>query len=498
MTDISDRELLREYVQQGSEEVFAELARRHVNLVYSTALRHVGIAAHAEEIAQAVFVILARKACGLRPDTVLEAWLYETTRLTSLSFLRGERRRQLREQEAYMQSTFQESGDDSTWKQIAPLLDEAMARLGKKDREALVLRFFKDNNLREVAVTMNVTEAAAQSRVHRALEKLRGYFSKQGVHSTTAIIAGEISAHSVHAAPAGLGEAMIVATKSAGISATLTTLVKGTMKTMTWLKVKFAVGVAVSVVLAAGVTTVAVSQIDRGTDDQSQLTSAEIVKKSQEAYAALTSYSDEGTSVGVMGDTVAPRHSFTIKLGRPDLYRIAWQQGMGSTGMVWSAGSGNFMKLYHFSTPQKATMQRTLMTATGVSGGATGSVPSSFFNLNWSSRLSPIMFSATRKPDEKVGGVDCFVLTKSIPGTAQTVAGTVQTIWIGKNDFLIRQVQEQVSAAALKASLEQQAEKHPDPELQKAISSITGDIISTETHENIVINERYSPSDFEP
>ena len=75
------------------------MVRRHINLVYSVALRQTGNAAHAEEITQAVFVILARKAAGLRPDTILEGWLHETTRLTALRFLRGERRRQRREQE---------------------------------------------------------------------------------------------------------------------------------------------------------------------------------------------------------------------------------------------------------------------------------------------------------------------------------------------------------------------------------------------------------------
>ena len=115
MPDVSDMELMRDYDRQGSEAAFAELVRRHINLVYSVAFRHVGIAAHAEEITQAVFVILARKAAGLRPDTILEGWLHETTRLTALSFLRGERRRQFREQEAYMQSTPQESADASVF-----------------------------------------------------------------------------------------------------------------------------------------------------------------------------------------------------------------------------------------------------------------------------------------------------------------------------------------------------------------------------------------------
>src|ERR1017187_6883066 len=181
MHDTSVMELMRDFDRQGSEAAFAVLVQRHINLVYSVALRHVGIAAHAEEITQAVFIILARKAASLRADTILEGWLHETTQLTALSFLRGERRRQFREQEAYMQSTLQESADASTWNQLAPLLDEAMSRLGKKDRDAVMLRFFKEKNLREVATALKVNEAAAQRRVYRAVEKLRRFFTKRGV-----------------------------------------------------------------------------------------------------------------------------------------------------------------------------------------------------------------------------------------------------------------------------------------------------------------------------
>src|SRR5262245_25330000 len=134
MPEVSDLELLRKYHQHGDEEAFAELVQRHVHLVYSIAMRHVEIAAHAEEITQAVFIILARKAADLRPDTIVEGWLYGTTRLASLNFLRAERRRQFREREAYMQSTLHSSSADSAWQQLAPLLDEALSRLRKKDR----------------------------------------------------------------------------------------------------------------------------------------------------------------------------------------------------------------------------------------------------------------------------------------------------------------------------------------------------------------------------
>ena len=260
MHDTGDMELLRDYDRQGSEVAFAALVQRHVSLVYSAALRHVGIAAHAEEITQAVFVILARKAAGLRPDTILESWLYETTRLTALSFRRGERRRQFREQEAYMQSTLQESADASTWNQLAPLLDEAMARLGKKDRDAVLLRFFKNKNLREIAAALKVNETAAQKRVHRAVEKLRAFFTKRGIIFPAAVLTAAISANSVQAAPVALAKAVtaIAVAKGAAAGGSILILVKGALKLMAWAKVKMAVVTTAVVILAAGTATVAI------------------------------------------------------------------------------------------------------------------------------------------------------------------------------------------------------------------------------------------------
>ena len=244
MPDANDMELLQDYSRHGSETAFAELVRRHINLVYSVALRHVGITARAEEITQAVFIILARKAGGLRRDTILEGWLYETTRLTSLSFMRGERRRQFREQEAYMQSTLNEpDAGDAVWSQLAPLLDEAMARLGKKDRDAVILRFFNEKSVRDVATSLQVSETAAQRRIRRALEKMHLFFTKRGVSSTTAIIAGVITANSVQAAPVTLAKTVttLALAKSAAVSTSTLTLVTGALKLMFWTKAKTAI-----------------------------------------------------------------------------------------------------------------------------------------------------------------------------------------------------------------------------------------------------------------
>ena len=256
-------ELLRDYARNGSEAAFAELVQRHIALVHSAALRHVGIPAHAEEITQAVFIILARKAANLGPNTILEGWLHETTRLTALSFLRGERRRQFREQEAYMQCTLQESTETSNWNQLAPLLDEAVSRLGKKDRDAVMLQFFKGKSLREVAVTLKVNEAATQRRVHRAVEKLRRFFFKRGVIIPAAALMAAISANSVQAAPVALAKSVTVVAiaKGAAASGSTLTLIKGAMKIMAWTKVKTAAVVCIAILLAAGTITATVKEI---------------------------------------------------------------------------------------------------------------------------------------------------------------------------------------------------------------------------------------------
>ena len=122
MPELDDQQLLAEFVGRNSEAAFTSLVARHVNLVYSAALRFTGNRHHAEEITQAVFIILARKAGSLRRDVVLSGWLYQTARLTAANFVKGEIRRQRREQEAYMQSAPNESDSDSVWRQLAPFL----------------------------------------------------------------------------------------------------------------------------------------------------------------------------------------------------------------------------------------------------------------------------------------------------------------------------------------------------------------------------------------
>src|SRR5581483_2842204 len=145
-----DMALVREYAAHNSEEAFAALVSRHVNLVYSVAMRQVGDAHRAEEITQAVFVILARKAGTIGTGVILSGWLCRTARHISQRVMRDEARRRRREQEASMDSLSNETDAGGAWRHIAPLLDEAMQALRQKDHDALVLRFFENKSFAEV------------------------------------------------------------------------------------------------------------------------------------------------------------------------------------------------------------------------------------------------------------------------------------------------------------------------------------------------------------
>jgi uncharacterized protein (TIGR03435 family) len=251
-----DMEWLRDYAATGSDQAFQMLVSRHLSLVYTAALRQVRNPQLAEEVAQAVFIILARKAKSLSEKVILSGWLYRTTRFACADALKIQRRRQMREQEAHMDAITQSNQTDSNWEQLSPILDEAMAQLRDKDRDAIVLRFFENKNLREVGTAMGVEERAAQKRVARGLEKLRAFFAKRGVSLTAAIIATAVSAHSVQAAPAALAKTVVATTiKGAATTGSILSLIKGTLKIMAWTKVKTAILIGGAAILATSTTT---------------------------------------------------------------------------------------------------------------------------------------------------------------------------------------------------------------------------------------------------
>ncbi|HWF18989.1 MAG TPA: sigma-70 family RNA polymerase sigma factor [Verrucomicrobiae bacterium] len=242
----NDFELLQEYAQKDSEDSFAELVRRHLNMVYSAALRQVRSQQLAEEVAQSVFADLARNARRLAPGAIITAWLYQVTRRTAIDVIRRESRRQLREQIAAQMNAIHNT--EAEWLQIEPLLDEAMESLDETDRAAILLRYFENKPLREVGVTLGISDDAAQKRVSRAVERLQEFFKQRGLGIGAAVLVVLISANAVQSAPIGLVLA-ISAAAATGTSLATTAMTAKTIATMTAMQKSI---VLASLIVAAG------------------------------------------------------------------------------------------------------------------------------------------------------------------------------------------------------------------------------------------------------
>ena len=211
-----DSELLRRYARTNSEDAFAELVRRHVNLVYSAALRQVNGDAHlAQDVAQTVFTDLARKAGSLARRETLTGWLYTSAHFAAAKIARTENRRRDREEKFMREPTKiraeeAASPERADWEKLRPVLDDAMHELKETDREAILLRYFENRQFAEVGAKLGLNENAARMRVERALEKLRAIFAKRGITTATAL-ASVISANAVQLAPANLAATLTTA-----------------------------------------------------------------------------------------------------------------------------------------------------------------------------------------------------------------------------------------------------------------------------------------------
>jgi RNA polymerase sigma factor (sigma-70 family) len=258
MDNLDDMELVREYAVGKSDQAFATIVARHIHLVYSAALRQLGDAQQAEEVTQAVFLILARKAGSLHRDTTLSGWLYQTAQFTAANARRAAIRQHRREQEAQMQFMQDHQTDDS-WRRLAPVLEQAMSRLGQKERDAVILRYFENRTVGEVAAALRVNEAAAQKRVNRGTEKLRKILLKRGIPISAAVLSAAMGTNAVQAAPALL--VSTVAAPSAAAGGSTLALTNTTLKLMAWAKAKTAALIAAVTLGATATATIAVEAV---------------------------------------------------------------------------------------------------------------------------------------------------------------------------------------------------------------------------------------------
>jgi len=239
--------LLRDYAETGSEEAFRTVVERHIGMVYGVASRQLKDRQLADEVTQAVFIALAKKAGRLPGKTIVAGWLFRAARFAAARIQRSESRRSYWENQA---ANMQASADanETAWEQIVPCLNDALADLSSADRAAIILRFFESKSFEEVGDSLGTTPAAAKMRLSRALEKLRQNFSRRGVVMPVAILMAALSTHAAQAAPPGL--AAFIVSSALAKSITTSTLTKAIL--FMTLKQKAAVTTAVIIVLLTG------------------------------------------------------------------------------------------------------------------------------------------------------------------------------------------------------------------------------------------------------
>lgn len=259
---------------------------------------------------------------------------------------------------------------------------------------------------------------------------------------------------------------------------------------MKYPKSKLFFGISAAILLVTGATTMVLSSDAAG----EELSPGQIFKQTQEAYALMASYGDEGQIVTIRGDTTNTT-VFNIRLARTNFYRIEWEQHSQSSSsasragaqVVWSSGAGDFLETGY--GPQAKWCREV---ALAQAGGAAATVPLIFFNPQRGGQENEPAgsgLSGDRQVDEKLGETDCYVF-------AQKTQDLTKTLWIGKQDFLIHQVQTVSSAEAMQDML---ARAKVNPELVDALRK-SGSLAftSTESHNNIVINRPFMRSDFVP
>lgn len=242
--DGSDADDLRELLQ-GTSDAFGRLVRRHVNMVYAAARRQTGDPGLAEDVTQAVFLVLAKKAASLANYPTLAGWLVVTTRNIAKTALRSKLRRRKHEQAA-AKAEGVAMDDPVLTAELGRLIDDALADLSAIDRDAVTLRLLENLSFADIGLTLNVSEEAARKRFDRAVVRLRSILTNKGLAITAAGLVSTSKTLAAMTAPPVLAVQITAApSASAGV------LAKGVLKMMTIKKV----AMVTAAVLAASTVT---------------------------------------------------------------------------------------------------------------------------------------------------------------------------------------------------------------------------------------------------
>lgn len=482
---MQDWTLLRRYVDQNSQEAFAALTARYINLVYSTCLREIGDRQIAEDVTQSVFLILARKASSLRAETSLAGWLFQTARFASKNALTRERRRRLAEERAGQKMRDDlRSNDHSLWDSVEPFLNDALTKLGANDRDAVLLRCFEEWSFAETGVALGISEEAARKRVGRALEKMRRFLATQGIVISCAALATMLTTRAIKGAPSGCAHAIAQVTSGilAGqinpmlVSPHVSQLLEGVLQAMKIAQIKVIASAAAVALICVATYATAHNSLAAGTsaektsavaaqNPEDSLTPEQIIQRSEKAYAALQSY--QGTSTTDLLDTSQGRKTEAhatadIVFARPGKIRVV---GSIVTGIPYTyvSNGDSTIDVINGHTKKEENVGMGIVDATDISLDAARTIPTVLLHLDRGNLLTSLAAvpsqSLSAVTEERIGDALCYRFIYTYDGThrallfnrkAHTITPygpsypktTTQTLWFDAKLFLLRQIDE--------------------------------------------------------
>ena len=475
---MDDRQLLRQFVAHNSQEAFSILTQRYSSLVYSACRRELEDAETAEDVTQAVFLILARKAPVLSHKVVLSGWLFQTARFAARNARTSQARRMAAERKRSEHMSEKQSPESEAWREIEPILNQSLAALRESERECLLLRYFQGLSHAETGTALGLSEEAARKRLTRALDKMRRFFAKEGVIVPGVVLAALLSTHAAKAVPLTCQANIAALTPhvlAGHLSLSLTgshvyQLSEGVLKAMKIFQIKAAVGITTSLMIgfslyagakAISPKTTTVRQVAPLTAlpkvghvlvqaPGKTLTAPQIAKSCRDAYAALESYQGTSTvtSRGVTGADPTPHeyHSAaTIQFVRPGKIHV---EGKDMSGHPFAYVSDSALTAEKYSTDngvwkKTPSTELAIGAATGIAQNAATTVPALLLGTNWGNPFAPEYAPEVR--EDTMDGRACYVVTSSLKTSTAALTGT---FWIDEKTFLLRRYVSDSSLAA--------------------------------------------------
>jgi len=333
MNDLSDRELIHQFVAAKSDEAFAQIVLRYAAMVYHSALRQVGDWPTAQDVTQTVFIVLWKKAGGLRDATALPAWLLSVTRLAARDAVKRREARKRNEQKAVAMNTSAESIDLNA---LAWHLDGALASLPALDRSAVAMRYLSAMSFKQVGHALGVSDEAAKKRTARALEKLRAVLLRRGINSPADLLEESLAQFALLPVPPALTAQVLHAARN-GPTVSAAGITKGVLMA---LRIKAAATVsAAALLLLAAVATVVVAtaRVYISGETKPSITLASQAPQTRPAAAPVTNAPVSGEYyVGGLVDRAGP-YSVSTQQRIPTLRQALVAAGLSNVNIQTAA-----------------------------------------------------------------------------------------------------------------------------------------------------------------